>query len=179
MTTTEATEPKSDSSTSTSTSNDIIQTLGTTNPKASHYLFLATLPCAAGTFIGYRRAVAKAGKITAGHSEKQIIARAPVLAAKALGLGTLASFAGVGLFVSGFMYAMGVSDLSEFVTYWKRWERPAFIDQLKLDMAASTKEAAELKKDLLNVRRMNENEELDYISNKYFSHDEDVETKSK
>ena len=175
MTTTGHPTNNNDSSNNTHDSSGykIIETIANFNPKASHYILMVTLPFATGTFIGYRRAVAKAGKITAGQSEKQIIAQAPVLAAKALGLGTLASFAGVGLFVSGIMYATGASDVPEFVEYWRRWQPPAFLNQLKWDIEAGTRQAEELKKDLKNVNKMSEDEELDYIADKYFGNNSD------
>lgn len=138
---------------------------------AAEYMSLASLPFLVGTYFGYRRSLSQQGgaKVTAGSAaEQKIVAQAPIIAARALALGTLASFAGVGFLSASILYATGSSTVEELVNKCRRWEAPKFLDNLKWDEEAGRIEQQKLEDDCRVVAGMNEDEEMDYISRQYF-----------
>lgn len=165
-----------DNSRNTIKISSVIESLSSYNINASQYLFMATLPFAAGTYLGYRRSIVKAGKMTAGVTEKQVVAQAPIIAAKALGIGTLASVTGVGLIVSGIMFSCGASNVSELIDCWKKWQPPKIFSDLKWDKESGMREAEQLESDIINVKNLDEDAELKYITNKYFGEDSDEDS---
>lgn len=110
------------------------------------FLF-SSIPLTLGTYLGYRRALhesslsmqSAAGEAvttslnhsTSTNSKSPVLPRpnnalvgtipAPVIAARALVLGTLVSLSSTSILVAGIFYASGCHSLEELMTTWKRW----------------------------------------------------------
>lgn len=109
------------------------------------FLF-SSIPLTVGTYLGYRRALhesslsmqsAAAEAVTASlnhststNNKSPVLPRpniaastipAPVIAARALVLGTLVSLSSTSILVAGIFYASGCHSLEELMTTWKRW----------------------------------------------------------
>ena len=93
----------------------------------------------------------------------------PILAARALVLGSILSITATSLLVSGIFYASGCNSLDELISTWKIWA-PNKLHQVENALGITTvgedRRLAKFEYEQA-IRGMNEEEELDYVRKKY------------
>ena len=93
----------------------------------------------------------------------------PVIAARALILGTLVSLSGCSILVGGIFYASGCHSLEELMSTWKRWaprKLREFEGVVGLESRGDVRRSSNLEYERA-VKGMSEEEELEYVGNKY------------
>jgi hypothetical protein len=156
----------------------------------AHVLAIGSLPFCIGAYVGYQRQVDKAlkeqqkrqaarskstvplSKAKAAFVRAKLTAEGRVLAARALGIGTLLSFGGFGMICAFTFYASGYRSWNEAVTSVRRWgrkRRSVIEESYGFDLGFRDHPDAKAIKD------MTEDEELEYIQKKYLSNVTDEE----
>jgi len=150
-------------------------------------LFLfSSVPLGIGTYIGYRRALAESSStnpqnnmlsrnslisqmIHEKHEVKlnpsEIKVNAPLLAVRALAVGSLLSVSVTSLLVSSIFYASDAHSMNDLITKWRRWA-PARLKQIEnaLGIQIDRSNVKEYERD---TRGMTEDEEWKYVAKKY------------
>jgi hypothetical protein len=156
------------------------------------FLF-SSLPLGIGTYIGYRRALSESVEITttslqnnllgrknsivsqmihaeppsAGQTTAQIKINAPLLAVRALAIGSLLSISGTSLLISSLFYASDAHSVDDLITKWRIWA-PKKLKQLEVLLGVKeSSERAESREYEREVRGMSEEEEWDWVKNRY------------
>ncbi|KAL7439230.1 hypothetical protein ACHAXM_007842 [Skeletonema potamos] len=156
------------------------------------FLF-SSIPLTLGTYLGYRRALHESSLsmqsvaidtiATTTSSSKNTkpgmpkptstvmvsTIPPPVIAARALILGTLVSLSATSILVGGIFYASGCHSLEELMTTWKRYaprKLREFEAAVGLESRGDARRASNLEYERA-VKGMSEEEELEYAGNKY------------
>mmetsp|Transcript_23364 Transcript_23364/g.35394 ORF Transcript_23364/g.35394 Transcript_23364/m.35394 type:complete len:208 (+) Transcript_23364:184-807(+) len=157
------------------------------------FLF-SSIPLTLGTYLGYRRAmhesslsmqsvavdtIASASSSTTTNNKKAGIPKPttvmvstippPVIAARALILGSLVSLSGTSLLVAGIFYASGCHSLEDLMSTWKRWaprKLREFEGAIGLQSRGDERRSSKVEYERA-VKGMSEEEELEYVGNKY------------
>lgn len=156
------------------------------------FLF-SSIPLTLGTYLGYRRAmhesslsmqsvaidtVATASPSSSNNNKAGIpkpntimvsTIPPPVIAARALIIGSLVSLSGTSLLVAGVFYASGCHSLEELMSSWKRWaprKLREFEGVIGLQAKGDERRLSKLEYERA-VKGMSEEEELEYVGNKY------------
>ena len=155
------------------------------------FLF-CSIPLTLGTYLGYRRAMHESSlsmqsavienisaATTTTHNAKKGIPKPttvmvsnippPVIAARALILGSLVSLSGTSLLVAGVFYASGCQSVEELMSTWKRWaprKLREFEGMIGLQSKGDIRRSTNLEYEQA-VKGMSEEEELEYAGNKY------------
>lgn len=155
------------------------------------FLF-SSIPLTLGTYLGYRRAMHEsslsmqsvaidtiATASPSSNNNKAGIPKPnavmvstippPVIAARALILGSLVSLSGTSLLVAGIFYASGCHSLEELMSTWKRWaprKLREFEGAIGLQSKGDERRSSKLEYERA-VKGMSEEEELEYVGNKY------------
>mmetsp|Transcript_17625 Transcript_17625/g.27625 ORF Transcript_17625/g.27625 Transcript_17625/m.27625 type:complete len:208 (+) Transcript_17625:89-712(+) len=157
------------------------------------FLF-SSIPLTLGTYLGYRRAmhesslsmqsvaietIATASSSSSSNNSKAGMPKPntvmvstippPVIAARALILGSLVSLSGTSLLVAGIFYASGCHSLEELMSTWKRWaprKLREFEGAVGLQSRGDERRSSKLEYERA-VKGMSEEEEMEYVGNKY------------
>ena len=105
------------------------------------------------------------------HSEKhppppsEIKVNAPLLAARALAVGSLLSISATSLLVSSIFYASDAHSVDDLITKWRAWA-PATLHRIENTLGIKT-DRSEVRQYQRDTRGMSEDEEWDYVTKKY------------
>lgn len=160
------------------------------------FLF-SSIPLTLGTYLGYRRAMhesslsmqsvaidtiataSSSSSSSSSNNNKAGIPKPntvmvstippPVIAARALIIGSLVSLSGTSLLVAGVFYASGCHSLEELMSTWKSWaprKLREFEGVIGLQAKGDERRTSKLEYEHA-VKGMSEEEELEYVGNKY------------
>ena len=152
--------------------------------------FFSSLPLGIGTYIGYRRALAESASDTTSNLQNNLLSRnslmsqmihaektppdmkvtevkvnAPLLAVRALAVGSLLSVSATSLLVSSIFYASDAHSVDDLTKKWKIWA-PARLRQFE-NLLGIQNDRSEVREYERDTAGMSEDEEWDYVSNKY------------
>lgn len=149
-------------------------------------LFLfSSIPLGIGTYIGYRRALAETTSTNNHnvlsrnslmsqmiHFEKvtppqEIKVNAPLLAVRALAVGSLLSISATSLLISSIFYAADAHSVEELISKWRLWA-PSQLRRVE-SLLGIKNDRSEVRRYERDVRGMSEEEEWDYVTQKYGS----------
>lgn len=152
--------------------------------------FFSSLPLGIGTYIGYRRALAESASDTTSNLQNNLLSRnslmsqmihaekappdmkiaevkvnAPLLAVRALAVGSLLSVSATSLLVSSIFYASDAHSVDDLIKKWKMWA-PVRLRQFE-NLLGIQNDRSEVREYERDTDGMSEDEEWDYVSNKY------------
>ena len=150
---------------------------------------LSSIPLSLGTYIGYRRALAESSSSASEslvsprtvlsqiiHNDKRIIpppsssslkvqVNAPLLAVRALAIGSLLSITGTSLLISSIFYVCDSHSTHDLISKWRRWG-PEAIQHVERALGV-TNDKTEVRQYENDVRGMSEDEEWEYVTKRY------------
>ena len=152
--------------------------------------FFSSLPLLGGTYIGYRRALAESAADTTSNLQNNLLSRnslmnqmihaekappdlkvteikvnAPLLAVRALAVGSLLSVSATSLLISSIFYASDAHSVDDLIKKWKIWT-PSRLKQFENAFGIQN-DRSDVREYERDTEGMSEDEELDYVRNKY------------
>ncbi|KAL3774169.1 hypothetical protein ACHAWO_009237 [Cyclotella atomus] len=105
------------------------------------------------------------------HSEKhspppsEIKVNAPLMAVRALAVGSLLSISATSLLVSSIFYASDAHSVEDLISKWRKWA-PAALHRIEKTLGIKN-DRSEVREYERETRGMSEDEEWDYVTKKY------------
>jgi hypothetical protein len=136
---------------------------------------ISSIPLTLGTYVGYRRALHESSfsmqSTKTPKSSTAVVSTVPppVIAARALLVGTLLSLSTTSILVAGTFYASGCQSLEELMTTWKRWAPRKLRDvehAMGLGAIGDERRSSTLEYKRA-VKGLSEEEEIEYVRKNY------------